>query len=138
MRFKRYILSLSLKISPDTYAYISLKWDTSPLSNYVMHPFWNSVVKLFPSWIAPNLLTLCGFLFLVSQTILLAIVDPSFSQGGKESHIASWVSFDHLNIVWILIWLGLTEYALLFYLPASRPRRFKRVKLRLDLSYSNC
>jgi ethanolaminephosphotransferase len=40
----------------DTYKY-SCK-DTSPLSNYICHPFWNKVVKLCPLWVAPNLLTL--------------------------------------------------------------------------------
>ena len=63
--------------------------DTSPLSNYVMHPFWNNVVKLFPRWIAPNCLTLCGFLFLVSQTILLWSVDPKLERGGETSDIPS-------------------------------------------------
>jgi len=74
----------------DSYKY-SCK-DTSPLSNYVMHPFWNNVVKLFPRWIAPNLLTLCGFLFLVSQTILLWIIDPDLSRGGKKDgiHASVW------------------------------------------------
>merc|ERR1711962_1714867 len=73
----------------DSYKY-SCK-DTSPLSNWVMHPFWNNVVKLFPRWIAPNLLTLLGFLFLVSQTIILWIVDPSLQLGGKNNEIPSWV-----------------------------------------------
>ena len=61
--------------------------DTSPLSNYVMHPFWNATVKLFPRWIAPNCITLCGFLFLVSQTILLWSIDPKLERGGETSDI---------------------------------------------------
>jgi len=65
--------------------------DTSPLSNYVMHPFWNNVVKIFPRWIAPNLLTLTGFLFSVSQTVLLSVVDPGFSLGGSVNTIPRWV-----------------------------------------------
>lgn len=73
----------------DSYKY-SCK-DTSPLSNYVMHPFWNNVVKLFPRWIAPNLLTLLGFLFLVSQTVLLSVVDPALDQGGINDLIPRWV-----------------------------------------------
>lgn len=73
----------------DSYKY-SCK-DTSPLSNWVMHPFWNFVVKLFPRWIAPNLLTLFGFLFLVSQTIILWIYDPNLELGGIRNGIPSWV-----------------------------------------------
>lgn len=34
--------------------------DTSPLSNYVMHPFWNWLVPYVPRSIAPNTLTLSG------------------------------------------------------------------------------
>jgi len=73
----------------DSYKY-SCK-DTSPLSNWVMHPFWNSFVKLYPRWVAPNLLTLLGFLFLISQTILLAVVDPNMDQGGSLNALPSWV-----------------------------------------------
>jgi len=75
----------------DSYKY-SCK-DTSPLSNYVMHPFWNNVVKIFPRWIAPNLLTLSGFLFLVSQTLLLAFVDPGIDLGGAKNAVPQWVWF---------------------------------------------
>merc|ERR1711868_98884 len=73
----------------DSYKY-SCK-DTSPLSNWVMHPFWNATVKLFPRWVAPNLLTLLGFLFLVSQTILLWIIDPDYKKGGQINEIPKWV-----------------------------------------------
>lgn len=48
-------------------------------------------MKLFPRWIAPNLLTLLGFLFLVSQTIILWVVDPSLQLGGLTNAIPSWV-----------------------------------------------
>jgi len=72
----------------DSYKY-SCK-DTSPLSNWVMHPFWNATVKLFPRWVAPNLLTLLGFLFLVSQTILLWVIDPDYKKGGEINEIPKW------------------------------------------------
>lgn len=75
----------------DSYKY-SCK-DTSPLSNYVMHPFWNHTVKIFPRWIAPNAITLCGFSFLISQTILLAVVDPNMSLGGANDGVPRWVWF---------------------------------------------
>lgn len=75
----------------DGYKYSSR--DTSPLSNYVMHPFWNATVKLFPRWIAPNILTLVGFLFLVSQTIVFAHFDPTFQAGGVSSTMPKWVWF---------------------------------------------
>ena len=76
----------------DTYKYSCR--DTSPLSNYVMHPFWNQCVKvmfaffagmlkdfflqLCPLWVAPNLLTLVGFLCCIGHWGLLAITDYDF------------------------------------------------------------
>ncbi|CAH0403053.1 unnamed protein product [Chilo suppressalis] len=57
----------------DTYKYSAI--DTSPLSNYVMHPLWNVSVKLLPKWIAPNLLTFAGFLLMVAAVVLLGIYD---------------------------------------------------------------
>lgn len=79
--------------------------DTSPLSIYVMHPFWNTVVKICPRWIAPNVLTFVGFLFTVSNFVLLAVYDYSYyassveSPGDKYPPIPSWVwlacAFNH-------------------------------------------
>uniref|UniRef100_T1IL50 Ethanolaminephosphotransferase 1 n=1 Tax=Strigamia maritima TaxID=126957 RepID=T1IL50_STRMM len=58
------------------YKYSAL--DTSPLSNYIMHPFWNAVVKLCPSWLAPNVLTFTGFLLTVVNFITFSYYDFSF------------------------------------------------------------
>ncbi|XP_045113931.1 ethanolaminephosphotransferase 1-like [Portunus trituberculatus] len=79
--------------------------DTSPLSNYVMHPFWNTVVKICPRWIAPNVLTFVGFLFTVANFVLLTIYDYSYYASSKEPPgdkyppIPSWVwlvcAFNH-------------------------------------------
>lgn len=60
----------------DNYKY-SAK-DTSPLSNYVCHPFWNRVVKLCPRWVAPNLLTLVGFICCVGHNALTAVYDYNY------------------------------------------------------------
>jgi len=70
----------------DTYKY-SCK-DTSPLSQYVMHPFWNQVVKLCPMWVAPNLLTLVGFLFCVGHFGLLTIYDYDYTSGTAPPEIS--------------------------------------------------
>ncbi|XP_046914023.1 ethanolaminephosphotransferase 1 isoform X2 [Dermatophagoides farinae] len=58
--------------------YVYNSKDTSPLSKYVMHPFWNVVVKLVPMWIAPNVLTFVGFLMTAGNGLLLSIYDPEF------------------------------------------------------------
>uniref|UniRef100_A0A5K3EXR9 Sn-12-diacylglycerol ethanolamine-and cholinephosphotransferase n=1 Tax=Mesocestoides corti TaxID=53468 RepID=A0A5K3EXR9_MESCO len=52
--------------------------DTSPLSNYVMHPFWNCLVGYFPRWIAPNTLTVLGFCLTVLDFLILTYYDPDF------------------------------------------------------------
>ncbi|XP_046416557.1 ethanolaminephosphotransferase 1-like isoform X1 [Neodiprion fabricii] len=57
----------------ENYKYSSL--DTSPLSIYVMHPFWNKVVEYCPKWVAPNLLTFTGFLFTVVNFLMFASYD---------------------------------------------------------------
>ncbi|CAF1026534.1 unnamed protein product, partial [Didymodactylos carnosus] len=54
--------------------------DTSPVSNYIMQPFWNRCVEFFPLWFAPNLMTLLGFLLLVVNFILFSIYDYDFSE----------------------------------------------------------
>lgn len=64
----------------DNYKYSAI--DTSPLSQYVMHPFWNTVVKFIPRWIAPNLLTFAGFLCMVASVVLLFIYDYDFTASG--------------------------------------------------------
>ncbi|XP_050701938.1 ethanolaminephosphotransferase 1-like [Eriocheir sinensis] len=79
--------------------------DTSPLSNYVMHPFWNAVVKICPRWVAPNVLTFVGFLFTVGNFVLLAFYDYSYyassddPPGDKYPPIPNWVwlacAFNH-------------------------------------------
>lgn len=60
----------------DNYKYSSL--DTSPISKYVMHPFWNWLVQFYPIWLAPNLITQAGFGLLALCALLLSIYDPSY------------------------------------------------------------
>ncbi|KAJ6661139.1 hypothetical protein lerEdw1_015275, partial [Lerista edwardsae] len=76
--------------------------DSNPLSLYVMHPFWNTVVKIFPTWLAPNLITFCGFLLLVFNFFLMAYFDPDF--------YASAPNHEHVpNKVWVIV--GILNFA---------------------------
>ncbi|KAL7026817.1 hypothetical protein ACKWTF_005181 [Chironomus riparius] len=52
--------------------------DTSPLSIYIMHPFWNWIVEYFPRWIAPNLMTFVGFLLTAANFVILSYYDWDF------------------------------------------------------------
>ncbi|XP_050186834.1 ethanolaminephosphotransferase 1 isoform X2 [Myiozetetes cayanensis] len=72
--------------------------DSNPLSLYVMHPFWNTIVKIFPTWLAPNLITFSGFLLLVFNFFLMAYFDPDFYASAPDhQHVP--------NGVWIVVGL---------------------------------
>ena len=78
----------------DAYKYASI--DTSPLSRYVMHPFWNFVVGFVPTSVAPNVLTLAGFACTLTNAFLLSYYDYHFyasSDAMKDAYppIPSWV-----------------------------------------------
>ncbi|XP_063218026.1 ethanolaminephosphotransferase 1 [Bacillus rossius redtenbacheri] len=77
----------------ENYKYSAL--DTSPLSIYVLHPFWNWVVQFCPRWVAPNLLTFSGFLFTVLNFLIFSYYDYDF-YASSPSHpevpaIPGWV-----------------------------------------------
>ncbi|KAK7100066.1 ethanolaminephosphotransferase 1-like isoform X2 [Littorina saxatilis] len=86
-------LSKEILAGFDSYKYSAI--DTSPVSNYVCHPFWNKVVKIVPLWIAPNLLTLSGFLMLVFNFFLMTYYDPHFYASSRDfpenPPIPNWV-----------------------------------------------
>ncbi|XP_026750531.2 ethanolaminephosphotransferase 1-like [Galleria mellonella] len=80
----------------DKYKYSAI--DTSPLSNYVMHPSWNYCVQFIPKWIAPNLLTFAGFVCMVIDVVILSIYDYKlYASGGpadriiNETELPFWV-----------------------------------------------
>jgi len=53
--------------------------DTSPLSIYVAKPLWNRIVNRIPEWVAPNLLTVFGFICTLLQYAILASYDGTFN-----------------------------------------------------------
>lgn len=67
----------------DKYKYNAI--DTSPLSTYVCHPFWNWFVQFYPRWFAPNAITLAGYLLLVLQFVVLTYYDMHF-YASDDSH----------------------------------------------------
>lgn len=74
----------------DKYKYSAV--DTNPLSVYVMHPFWNFVVKFLPTWLAPNLITFTGFMLLVLNFLMLSFYDFDFTASSAgHVHVPSWV-----------------------------------------------
>lgn len=50
------------------------------LDTYVMNHFWEAFVKLIPLWMAPNLVTLIGFLCILSSYVLMTFYDVTYTQ----------------------------------------------------------
>jgi len=63
--------------------------DHSLLSRYILQPYWNRLVLLFPTWMAPNLITLLGFSCVLVNIITLFVLDPELD--GIEGPSAKWV-----------------------------------------------
>ncbi|XP_053106785.1 ethanolaminephosphotransferase 1-like isoform X2 [Hemicordylus capensis] len=59
------------------YKYIAV--DTNPLSVYVMQPLWERIVKILPLWIAPNLLTITGFVIILIHYFVLSFYDWDYT-----------------------------------------------------------
>lgn len=57
-----------------SYKYSSV--DKSPISYYILRPYWNFAAELLPLWLAPNMVTLIGFFFVLANVGLLVIVMP--------------------------------------------------------------
>ncbi|KAG1145566.1 hypothetical protein G6F37_011159 [Rhizopus arrhizus] len=53
----------------DRYRYEGV--DKSLMSRYILTPYWNHLVQLFPLWMAPNMITLLGFLTIVLNVATL-------------------------------------------------------------------
>ncbi|KAJ2995202.1 hypothetical protein NUW58_g1349 [Xylaria curta] len=58
--------------------------DKSPVSNYILRPYWNAFVELLPLWLAPNMVTLLGFCFILVNVGLLVIVMPDLVGPGPS------------------------------------------------------
>ncbi|KAI8623956.1 CDP-alcohol phosphatidyltransferase [Xylariaceae sp. FL1651] len=58
--------------------------DKSPISNYILRPYWNAFVELLPLWLAPNMVTLLGFCFILANIGLLLIFMPDLVGPGPS------------------------------------------------------
>jgi ethanolaminephosphotransferase len=65
--------------------------DHSLLSRYVLKPFYtNFVIKCFPMWMAPNLITLTGFRFVIVNVLTLLCYSPTLDQDCPAWVYYSW------------------------------------------------
>uniref|UniRef100_A0A915IKY1 Ethanolaminephosphotransferase 1 n=1 Tax=Romanomermis culicivorax TaxID=13658 RepID=A0A915IKY1_ROMCU len=69
------------------YKYSSI--DNSPLAVYVSHPFWNQVVKLYPMWLAPNVLTFGGMLLVMAAFGLVSYYDYNLTASNGPIDVLS-------------------------------------------------
>mmetsp|Transcript_145 Transcript_145/g.249 ORF Transcript_145/g.249 Transcript_145/m.249 type:complete len:387 (+) Transcript_145:70-1230(+) len=69
-----------------TYEYTSS--DLSITRTYILNPYiYENIIKWIPKTIAPNVITLSGFLFIIIQVIICAIYAPTMT----ERDVPSWV-----------------------------------------------
>ncbi|KAI5284593.1 hypothetical protein KEM54_001210 [Ascosphaera aggregata] len=64
-------LSDEVLIHLKSYKYSSV--DKSPISYYILRHYWNAFVELLPMWMAPNVVTLLGFAFIIGNLLLLEL-----------------------------------------------------------------
>lgn len=64
--------------------------DHSYVAKYVLQPFWSRCVNFFPLWMPPNMITLMGFMFLLTSALLGYIYSPHL-----DSPPPRWVHFAH-------------------------------------------
>ncbi|PQE22598.1 CDP-alcohol phosphatidyltransferase protein [Rutstroemia sp. NJR-2017a BVV2] len=77
-----------------SYKYSSV--DKSLISNYILKHYWNAFVELLPLWLAPNMVTLLGFCFILSNVICLEIWMPDLVGPGP-----SWLYYSFAFGLWM-------------------------------------
>ncbi|XBW38720.1 hypothetical protein QEN19_004307 [Hanseniaspora menglaensis] len=64
--------------------------DRSIISQKILKPFWNQFVNIYPHWLAPNVITLSGFSFVLINLITCIFAAPDF----KSEH-PKWCYFTY-------------------------------------------
>lgn len=74
--------------------------DKSLISRYVLGPYWNWLVTLFPLSVAPNTITLLGLLLIVANVASLLFLDPALQNSTEiRATIFSHVTKPQLPVV---------------------------------------
>jgi phosphatidylglycerophosphate synthase len=58
--------------------------DNSPISKYILKPFYSRFVLLFPEWFAPNLITLSGLAFVLINVAEVLWFNPTLDQESPQ------------------------------------------------------
>ncbi|KJH51599.1 CDP-alcohol phosphatidyltransferase [Dictyocaulus viviparus] len=85
----------------DSYKYSCI--DSSPISNYISHPFWNWLVTFYPRTWAPNVLTLIGWSLVMGCFLLESVIDYDLSSNsvGSNHPINDWFWLTAAICTWI-------------------------------------
>ncbi|CAG8483423.1 8944_t:CDS:2 [Ambispora gerdemannii] len=70
--------------------------DKSPISRYILKPYWKWAVNLFPLWMAPNLITLCGLGFVIINLLCVIYWIPDLVGPGP-----SWLYYSFAAGLWL-------------------------------------
>lgn len=70
--------------------------DLSPLSKYILQPYWVWCLQFFPMWMAPNLITIIGLSFVVVNVVLVCWLVPDLQSAGP-----SWLYFSCALGIWL-------------------------------------
>ncbi|ODV97405.1 hypothetical protein PACTADRAFT_74915 [Pachysolen tannophilus NRRL Y-2460] len=81
---------IPLQSLPNLKAYKYQGDDRSIVTKYVLKPFWQRFVKIFPLWMAPNVVTLLGFMFMIMNLLTVFYFDPYLNAKSP-----SWVYFSY-------------------------------------------
>ncbi|KAL2002006.1 hypothetical protein VTN02DRAFT_860 [Thermoascus thermophilus] len=87
-------LSDDILVHLKSYKYSSV--DKSFISRYILKHYWNAFVELLPLWLAPNMVTLLGFAFIVVNVILVELFMPDLVGPGP-----SWLYYSFAFGVWM-------------------------------------
>jgi len=70
--------------------------DKSPIARYILTPYWNYIVTFCPQWLAPNLITLLGFVAILANIVSIAVLVPDFVGPGP-----TWMYWSFVVGLWI-------------------------------------
>ncbi|KAI8369737.1 hypothetical protein BD560DRAFT_397675 [Blakeslea trispora] len=70
--------------------------DKSPVSKYILKPYWDFAITLFPEWIAPNLITLIGLFFMIFNVVVVCIWSPQL-----DTEAPNWINFSFAIGLWL-------------------------------------
>lgn len=77
-----------------SYKYSSV--DKSYISRFILKHYWNASVELLPLWMAPNMVTLLGFFFIIGNVAIVTIFVPDLVGPGP-----SWIYYSFALGVWM-------------------------------------